>query len=191
MSRGAVLCRRVTTWYLLTLHFNFANQTPEKMEGFNERGDKDWNAGVEADDEEVIGEEDDEIYIVLCNSSGIIGTYHSNRMLHVLYEDGGEDVLPEDLRSLLRLNRENGESRDSSLEIIKTQHFGGSNIKSQPFVEMELRALPRAIAWMGRSQSSAEANRKPLLYKFFHAMPKVFQRNAAGHRLERAEGSSS
>ena len=43
---------------------------------------------------------------VLCNSSSIIDTYRSNHTLEKLCEPGYEDGLPEDLRSLLRLNRE-------------------------------------------------------------------------------------
>ena len=47
---------------------------------------------------------------VLCNTSSIMDTFHSNHMLQILCEGYDEDQLPGDIMSLLRLNRENGKS---------------------------------------------------------------------------------
>jgi Ran GTPase-activating protein (RanGAP) involved in mRNA processing and transport len=85
---------------------------------------------------------------VLNNTSDIIATYHSNHTLEKLCDDDAEHRLPEDVRSNLRLNRENGNSQAARLKIIET-HFSGSDIGMQPFIDMELNALPYAVAWMG------------------------------------------
>eukprot|EP00579_Thalassiosira_antarctica_P003203 CAMPEP_0201905442 /NCGR_PEP_ID=MMETSP0902-20130614/56515_1 /ASSEMBLY_ACC=CAM_ASM_000551 /TAXON_ID=420261 /ORGANISM="Thalassiosira antarctica, Strain CCMP982" /LENGTH=170 /DNA_ID=CAMNT_0048439555 /DNA_START=37 /DNA_END=553 /DNA_ORIENTATION=+ len=76
-------------------------------------------------------------------------TFRSNHTLQKLCEEYYRDRLPEDLTSLLRLNRENGKSQSARLKIIKT-HFSGDNINLQPFADMKLELVPHVIAWMGR-----------------------------------------
>ena len=78
-----------------------------------------------------------------------MATYRSNHTLEIICEDGYEDMFPQDLLSLLRLNRENSMSQAAGLKIIKT-HFTGDDIDMQPSIDMELSALPSAIARMGR-----------------------------------------
>jgi len=90
--------------------------------------------------------------------------------------------LPEDLRSLLRLNRENSKSQSARLKIINV-HFSGSNVNLQPFIAMELQVLPHTIAWMGRDgiddndEITTETNGRSLLYQFLRGMPSLFEIN--------------
>ena len=85
----------------------------------------------------------------LCNPSTILDTYHSN---HTLSKFGKEDeitLLPSNLRSLLRYNREESKGTVARMKIIKT-HFSGGDIKTQVkvFTDMESNVLPTAIAWI-------------------------------------------
>jgi len=59
----------------------------------------------------------------LCNKSSIISTFNSNHTLERIC--GGMVFVPEELTSLLRINRENSVSQAARLKIIKT-HFSGS-----------------------------------------------------------------
>jgi hypothetical protein len=63
--------------------------------------------------------------------------------------------LPNDLSSLLRLNRENSVSEAARLKISKT-HFSGSEINMQPLMEMDLNVRPHVIAWMAKDMHSYE-----------------------------------
>ena len=63
---------------------------------------------------------------ILCNDASILSTYHSNHSLEKLCHTINESSLPQDLRSLLRINREKSNSQAARIKIIKT-HFSGSN----------------------------------------------------------------
>jgi hypothetical protein len=97
---------------------------------------------------------------MLCNKSSIMTTFLSNHILRTISEDYDEQFLPEDLVSLLKLNRENNASQASRLKIIQT-HFSGSEINMQPFMDLDLSVKPLAIAWMVRDN-----NGYPLLRAF-------------------------
>ncbi len=99
---------------------------------------------------------------LLCNTLSIQSTYRSNHTLERLSDH--EWRLPEDLRSLLRINRENSNSDTARIKIIRT-HFSGSNINTQIFTGMELNVIPTAIAWMGRDGGNG------LLFAFLMRMP--------------------
>ena len=68
--------------------------------------------------------------------------------------------MPSDLRSLLQLNRENTKIEAARRKILQC-HFSGSDISIQPFIAMDLNALPHAIAWMARDEHGSS-----LLYTF-------------------------
>jgi hypothetical protein len=87
----------------------------------------------------------------LCNPSTILDTYHSNHTLSKFGEDKEITLLPSNLRSLLRYNREESKCKVARMKIIKT-HFSGSDIKTQVkvFTDMESNVLPTAIAWIGK-----------------------------------------
>lgn len=87
----------------------------------------------------------------LCNTSSIMGTYNSNHTLQKLGEEYREDELPEDVRKLLDINSDNSKSEAARLKIIE-HHFRQSFAVS-PFLEMEWKVLPHAIAWMCRDHS--------------------------------------
>ena len=86
----------------------------------------------------------------LCNNASILITYHSNHTLARLCAntyDGRR--FPEDLSSLLQVNRENSKSQAARLKIIKT-HFSGRDSNMQHFMDIDLSVRPHAIAWMTR-----------------------------------------
>ena len=102
----------------------------------------------------------------LCNDASILSTYQSNHSLAKL--SNNVRSLPENLISLLRINRENSTSQAARIKIIKT-HFSGSDINTQVFADMEVHVRPTAIAWMGRDGGS-DGN-GDLLFAFLRSMP--------------------
>jgi hypothetical protein len=91
---------------------------------------------------------------MLCNTSSILSTFNSNHTLQLFYHDFKS--LPNDLSSLLRINRESSVSQAARLKIIKS-HFSGSEINMQPFMEMNLNVRPHAIAWMAKDMQLLRA----------------------------------
>ena len=71
--------------------------------------------------------------------------------------------VPEELTSLLRINRENSVSQAARLKIIKT-HFSGNNINMEPFNKMAVNVRPHAIEWMAKDMH---------LYELLRAMPSL------------------
>jgi hypothetical protein len=59
--------------------------------------------------------------------------------------------LPEDLRSLLRINRENSNSQVARIKIIKI-HFSGSDINTQIFARMEVNVLS-LLGWVEMAEA--------------------------------------
>jgi hypothetical protein len=97
----------------------------------------------------------------LCNKSSIISTFNSNHTLERIC--GGMVFVPEELTSLLRINRENSVSQAARLKIIKT-HFSGNNINMEPFNKMAVNVRPHAIEWMAKDMH---------LYELLRAMPSL------------------
>ena len=117
---------------------------------------------------------------ILCNTASIMHTYNSNHTLERLSWEPDESHLPEDLRSLLIINRENTKSQAARLKIIKT-HFYGNGIDMQHFIDLELNVLPCAMAWIADdSANDAEGLGFGLLYRFVRTLPTLFER-AGGH----------
>ena len=92
---------------------------------------------------------------ILCNKTSIVSTFNSNHTLEnisdgMIKEEGPFNVLPEDLRSLLQINRNHSTRDTARIKIIKT-HFSGSTINVKPFTDiMATNVFPYAIAWMAR-----------------------------------------
>ena len=107
---------------------------------------------------------------ILCTISSVLSTYpHLNQTLEKLSGESNEQLLPQDLRSLLlQLNRENIESQ-AACHKINTTHFSGREINMQPFMDMGLIIRHHAIAWMAR-----EGN----VYQFLQAMPSLLVEKA-------------
>ena len=98
---------------------------------------------------------------MLCNKSSINATFNSNHTFERLHGNPlNESIydMPDDLRALLMLNRENTHFEAARRKILKV-HFSDFNIQS--FINMELKALPHAIAWMARDEYASS-----LLYRF-------------------------
>jgi len=130
---------------------------------------------------------------VLCNTSSIVSTFRSNHTLQKLcgemYEDH-ECLVPEDVASLLRLNRKNSKSQAARLKIIKSHFREGFTV--QPFVDtdwnMDRAVLPHAIAWMSRSAESGGVDDH--FFGFLRSTASWFNRHDA-QKGEDADGSSS
>ena len=67
--------------------------------------------------------------------------------------------MPADLQTLLQLNRENYPTEAARRKILKV-HFSGA-FNMQPFINMDLKAVPYAFAWMARDEYGSS-----LLYQF-------------------------
>lgn len=104
---------------------------------------------------------------IMCNTSSILDTYNSNHALGKLcnkesmsqadeYDDDYDDLLA-DLRSILKINKENTKSHAACIKIINT-HFRGPEINTEVFAGMKLNVLPIAIAWtwMGRDSDKTQ-----------------------------------
>jgi hypothetical protein len=103
----------------------------------------------------------------LCNKSSILSTYHSNHILEELCGDPWDTrFLPEQLTTLLHINRENCPSQAARLKIIKT-YFCGNIIKMEPFTKMAVSVRPHAIAWMAKDIH---------VYEFLRAMPSLLEK---------------
>ena len=105
------------------------------------------------------------------NQSSILSTYHSNHTLQKLcpsyqYNDV---YLPEDLRSLLRINRESSAS-DAARCKITNAHFSGSTTKISIFADMKLNVLPIAIAWFGQDGGSVGISNVLFAFLWEHAI---------------------
>jgi hypothetical protein len=103
---------------------------------------------------------------ILCDTSSILSTYHSNHTLEELCHKSFARPLPNDLLSLFKINRESSVSQAARLKIIKS-HFSGYDINMQPFGEMNLSVRPHAIAsWMAKDMH---------LYELLRAMPSLLE----------------
>jgi hypothetical protein len=67
---------------------------------------------------------------ILCDTSSIQSTYHSNHTLEIICLEYYESPFPNDLSSILQINRESSVSQAARLKIINT-HFSGSEIRNQ------------------------------------------------------------
>jgi Ran GTPase-activating protein (RanGAP) involved in mRNA processing and transport len=107
---------------------------------------------------------------VLCDTSSILNTFNSNHTLEFICHEYESIVipyftLPNDLSSLLKINRECSVSEAACIHIIK-MHFSGSEINMQPFMEMNLSVRPHVIAWMAKDMH---------VYELLLAMPSLLE----------------
>ena len=109
----------------------------------------------------------DSLSSTLCNQSSIDATFNSNHTLQRVvcprtsasaYEVN-ESQLSSDLGTFFQLNRENAPTEAARRKIIMV-HFS-RNFNMQPFINMNLKVLPQAIAWMARDEYGSS-----LLYRF-------------------------
>ena len=96
----------------------------------------------------------------LCNKTSIDATLNSNHTLQrFFHQERHEAQLPTYLILLLRLNRELTKVEAARWKILQV-HFSGA-FNMQPFIDMDLKALPHAIAWMAKDNHGSS-----LTYKF-------------------------
>ena len=115
---------------------------------------------------------------MLCGDSSILSTYQSNHTLERLCSAYREDSLPEDLLSLLQINRDNNLSQAVRIKILML-----SDEDLAPFfLCMNKNALPYAIAWMARDDNSdiydGSLNGFSLLFLLFRTMPTLLKRGS-------------
>jgi hypothetical protein len=128
---------------------------------------------------------------MLCNKSSILSTFHSNHTLEKIcrgmiqwaghYNELAEGLLPENLRSLLQINRNHSTRVAARIKIIMT-HFSDSVINVKPFTDMPNKVFPYAIAWMARDVPGIS-----VLYQFIRSMPtlpkKVTKRTRTANQI--------
>jgi hypothetical protein len=122
----------------------------------------------------------DALTCMLCNNRSILSTFNSNHSLEKIIleifaydEDNDEDEeeqimakLPEELKTLLQINKENYKSQAARLKIINT-HFSGNDINMEPFMKMDVDIRPHAIGWMAKDMH---------VYQFLRAMPSLLEK---------------
>ncbi len=120
---------------------------------------------------------------LLCNTSSIMDTYHSNHTLlhnecyNYGYMEDDYCVLHHRFGLLFRINRHNSVSQAARLNII-ISHFSGNKINLQHFTAMDSSILPFAIAWMANGEYSGgdeytrlhRSSSRTLLYQFLLSM---------------------
>jgi len=108
---------------------------------------------------------------MLCDTSTILDTYHSN---HTLTNSGFCSLTVrlwyKDIYPLLTINRDYGIRQTARIKIIRS-HFSGSDISTQVFSVMKLCVLPTAIAWMGHNNGSHGG--RNLMFEFLRKEPLV------------------
>jgi hypothetical protein len=89
---------------------------------------------------------------MVCDESSFFSTYQHNHTLERLCIEYQENSLPEELSSLLQINRDNNSSQAARLKIFEA-HFHESYEDLTSFtIRMKKNALPCAIAWMARDK---------------------------------------
>ena len=123
---------------------------------------------------------------LLCNTSSIMATYHSNHTLHNVFYDGYFEDIDDNSTNrfglLFRINRDNSISQAARLKII-ISHFSGNKINLQPFTVMDSSILPSSIAWMANGEYSGRdeysrlyrSSACTLLYQFIRSMPTLLE----------------
>mmetsp|Transcript_4579 Transcript_4579/g.10343 ORF Transcript_4579/g.10343 Transcript_4579/m.10343 type:complete len:616 (-) Transcript_4579:81-1928(-) len=107
---------------------------------------------------------------VLCNKSSIDSIYSSNHTLQTICDS--ESSLPANLVSSLQLNRNNNKFESARWKIL--EHYFSDGVKNlQELLEMKLKVMPHAIAWIGRDGTGF-----PLLYNLVRSMPVLFDSNS-------------
>lgn len=102
----------------------------------------------------------------LCNKLSIMHIYNSNHTLQRVCEEE-EASTPRDLGLCLQLNQNSNKFEVARQKILQ-YHFSNENMNIQVFVDMDLKVLPLAIAWICRDDAG-----RSLLYQLFRSMPSL------------------
>ena len=112
---------------------------------------------------------------LLCNKASIMDTYNSNHTLQYISES-----LPGELDLLLVLNYNKDKMEVARQKILQT-HFSTDNdttLNIQKFLDMDLRVMPTALAWIGRPEPiywiGSSMTGLSLMYTLVRKMPDLF-----------------
>jgi len=122
------------------------------------------------------------VSLLLCNKTSVMYTYLSNHTLQYLsYKQYDRMNLPDSLVSSLKLNG-NKDKVEVARQKILQAHFSDATAKMQEFLDMELKVLPIAIAWIGRPTivhwRGTNVSGLSAMYNLFRRLPGLFDSNA-------------
>jgi len=117
---------------------------------------------------------------LIYNKTSILETYNSNHTICKLGFDHDEMNLPDNLTSLLELNKNKDKAEVARQKILQTQFSteDGDTSKMQVLLDMELKMLPSAIAWIGRplpiGWEGAQVSGLSTMYNLTRRLPDLF-----------------
>ena len=124
---------------------------------------------------------------LLCNKTSIMNTFYSNHTLQNLGCDPTDD-----LSSLLELNKNKDKAEVTRQKILHTHFSTNETSKLQEFLDMELKMLPSAIAWIVRPLpigcKGAQVSELSLLYNLTRRLPDLFD-SMAQNQAKRRKGN--
>ncbi|EJK51126.1 hypothetical protein THAOC_29738 [Thalassiosira oceanica] len=100
---------------------------------------------------------------ILCDTSSINATYNSNHTL----QDLGNYRIPEDVRLMLRPNKEKNKSHVSANKILRTHR----HLDMRPLFGWELGLLPYVVAWLEHFAKFRTDLKLSSIFEFVRAMP--------------------
>ncbi|EJK48738.1 hypothetical protein THAOC_32437, partial [Thalassiosira oceanica] len=100
---------------------------------------------------------------ILCDTSSIDATYNSNHTLQSL----GNYRIPEDVRLMLRPNKEKNKSHVAANKILRTHR----HLDMRPLFGRELGLLPYVVAWLEHFAKSRPDLMLSSIFEFVRAMP--------------------
>jgi hypothetical protein len=106
--------------------------------------------------------------LALCNNSSIDMTYSSNHHFHTLelsYRD--EEGIPDDILSLMQMNKNEIKSEIAHQKILKHHFLGGDAVRV--VTSMPEMLLPFVVGWIGRSKHGYSA-----MHNLVRGMPTLF-----------------
>lgn len=125
----------------------------------------------------------------LCDITSIMSTFSSNHTLRkiCIWDEDGEAydiVMPEDLISLLEMNKDDDKAAVAREKII-LHHFSDQSANNlELFYDMKMACVPYAIGWIGRNDLGFH-----LMYNFVRGRPSLFERydNSKVRRIKRKQ----
>jgi hypothetical protein len=108
----------------------------------------------------------------LCDDSSINATHTSNHSFHTFRGTEGEmidELLPEEILSLLQMNRNEKNKTKVARQKILKYHFAEGNTNIHTFSRMPLTSMPFAFEWIGRGKCELS-----LMFSVVRELPTLF-----------------
>ena len=105
---------------------------------------------------------------VLCNKTSIGHTFDSN---HTLQRVVNNKRQPKGIKDLLERNQEENKFDVARQKVIDV-HFPDGFVGREPFVDMKLNVLPRALVWMARGGTRGQVDGR--FWEFLKSQPTLF-----------------